>query len=280
MDAIAEKDLLLCLDNLEQLLDAAPFVGDLLARCPGLRLLVTSRSPLKLAGEREYPLPPLQADEALELFAARARAVAPDFAFGRARGDDPRDLRAARPAAARARAGRRPRAPALAAGTPLASRTGAPAAHRRRPRPPRAPADAPRRDRLELPAARRRTSNACSARFPSSSAASTSRRRSALSAQDELELLDPLSALIEHSLVRRREQERGAALLPARDDPRVRRRAAGGFGRGGRGAAAPRRVLPRLRGARIAAVRQRRAHRVALARGARARRTSAPRSAG
>ena len=177
VDAIAEKDLLLCLDNLEQLLDAAPFVGDLLARCPGLRLLVTSRSPLKLAGEREYPLQPLQADEALELFAARARAVAPDVAFAEHE-ETIREICE--------RLDRLPLALELAAGrVRLLSPPGLlsrleqalPLLTGGAPRPPRAPADAPRRDRLELPAARRRTSNACFVRFRSSSGASTSRRR-------------------------------------------------------------------------------------------------------
>jgi predicted ATPase/DNA-binding SARP family transcriptional activator len=73
------RELLLCLDNLEQLLDAAPFLGQLLSHCPQVRLLVTSRSPLRLAGEHEYPLEPLEAEEALVLFADRARAVSPGF---------------------------------------------------------------------------------------------------------------------------------------------------------------------------------------------------------
>jgi predicted ATPase/class 3 adenylate cyclase len=79
---LQERELLLCLDNFEQLLAAAPFVGDLLSRCPGLRLLVTSRSPLRLAAEQEYLLPPLEEDEAMLLFAHRARASVPDFSVG------------------------------------------------------------------------------------------------------------------------------------------------------------------------------------------------------
>jgi predicted ATPase len=77
--ALEGEELLLCLDNLEQLLEAAPFLGELLARSPGLRLLVTSRAPLRLAGEQEYPLPSLEAGEAAELFAGRALAVDPGF---------------------------------------------------------------------------------------------------------------------------------------------------------------------------------------------------------
>ena len=154
VDAVAEKELLLCLDNLEQLLDAAPFVGELLARCPGLRLLVTSRSPLKLAGEVRVPARAARDGRGARAVHGARRAVVARLLRGRARGGDPRDLRAPRPPAARTRARRRPRAPALAAGAPRPARAGAAAPHRRPARPARAPADAPRRDRLELPAAR------------------------------------------------------------------------------------------------------------------------------
>jgi len=60
---------------MEQLLEAGPFVADLLARCPRLRLLATSRAALHLAGEQEYALPPLDGDVAVQLFADRARSV-------------------------------------------------------------------------------------------------------------------------------------------------------------------------------------------------------------
>jgi len=83
--------MLLVLDNFEQLLPAAPFVGDLLAAAPRLWILATSRAPLRLAAEREYPVPPfdppdaglpfeaLVKTDALRLFAARALAVDPSF---------------------------------------------------------------------------------------------------------------------------------------------------------------------------------------------------------
>src|SRR5207302_2847555 len=54
------KNLLLLLDNFEHLLDAAVDVADLLAACPSLRILVTSRAPLLLRGEYVYPVPPLR----------------------------------------------------------------------------------------------------------------------------------------------------------------------------------------------------------------------------
>jgi predicted ATPase/DNA-binding SARP family transcriptional activator len=77
--AIGERRLLLCLDNLEQLLDAGPELARLLTACPNLRLLTTSREPLHLYGEHEYPLGPLTERDATDLFNARARAVRPDF---------------------------------------------------------------------------------------------------------------------------------------------------------------------------------------------------------
>ncbi len=69
------KDILLLLDNFEHLLDAAPAVGELLSRAGGLRVLATSRSPLRLTGEREYPLDPLPPSDSAALFVERARAV-------------------------------------------------------------------------------------------------------------------------------------------------------------------------------------------------------------
>ena len=84
---------LLLLDNFEQILGAAPLITDLLAACPRLKVLVTSRATLRLRGEQEIPVPPLELpdqarDEPLEpllrnpsvaLFVERARSVNPDF---------------------------------------------------------------------------------------------------------------------------------------------------------------------------------------------------------
>ena len=78
-DHIADKHLLLLLDNFEHLLDAAAGLAGPLAACPNLRLIVTSREPLHLSGEQEYPVPPLAHDEGVQLFSSRARAIKPDF---------------------------------------------------------------------------------------------------------------------------------------------------------------------------------------------------------
>lgn len=78
---IDEKRMLLLLDNLEQLLPgaAAPLAA-LVAACPNLRLLVTSRAPLRIDGEREYPVLPLEAADAVELFRERAFSAEPEAA--------------------------------------------------------------------------------------------------------------------------------------------------------------------------------------------------------
>jgi len=105
---LGRKRALLVLDNLEQVLDVGPIVADLLRAAPGLKVLATSRAPLRISGEQEFPVPglPVPPDprhlggyeqalladaaaldparlstyEAVRLFIARARAVRPDFA--------------------------------------------------------------------------------------------------------------------------------------------------------------------------------------------------------
>ena len=88
-----ERAFLLVLDNFEHVDAAAPLVGELLARAPRLSVLATSRSPLRVYGEREYPVPPLGLPdprhlpeleqftqfESVALFIERAVAVRPDF---------------------------------------------------------------------------------------------------------------------------------------------------------------------------------------------------------
>lgn len=91
---------LLVLDNFEQVLDAAPLVADLLTAVAPLRVLVTSRAPLRVRGEREYTVEPLALDAGVEvmppgdlagspavrLFVDRARDVQPDFLLTAANG--------------------------------------------------------------------------------------------------------------------------------------------------------------------------------------------------
>jgi len=79
---IGGREQLVVLDNFEQVQAAALDVGALLTATTGLRVLVTSRVPLRLSGEHEYPVPPLPIDDAVKLFADRARALDPGFAVG------------------------------------------------------------------------------------------------------------------------------------------------------------------------------------------------------
>jgi predicted ATPase/DNA-binding CsgD family transcriptional regulator len=78
---IADRQMLVVLDNCEHLLDAcAALVVEILGACPGLTLLATSREPIGVAGEATWQVPSLSlADEAIELFVDRARRVRPDF---------------------------------------------------------------------------------------------------------------------------------------------------------------------------------------------------------
>ncbi|HZQ34769.1 MAG TPA: AAA family ATPase, partial [Dehalococcoidia bacterium] len=91
---VREKRLLLLLDNFEHLLAAAEFAGELLQAGPAVTLLVTSRAPLRVNGEQEFPVAPLPVPEAesqaaavlaqspaVQLFVQRARAVRPDFSL-------------------------------------------------------------------------------------------------------------------------------------------------------------------------------------------------------
>jgi len=73
------KQILLVLDNFEHLLAAAPDVSRLLASAAQLKVVVTSRERLRLAGEHEYAVPPLPDDDAVTLFDVRARAAKPSF---------------------------------------------------------------------------------------------------------------------------------------------------------------------------------------------------------
>jgi predicted ATPase/class 3 adenylate cyclase len=90
---LANRRTLILFDNFEHVGPASALLGDLLGACPVLKALVTSREPLRIAAERQYPVPPLGLPEsssvksaleaaeyeAVMLFVERARAVRPDF---------------------------------------------------------------------------------------------------------------------------------------------------------------------------------------------------------
>ena len=95
---LQRQHLLLILDNVEQVVAAAPQITRLLGACPGLKALVTSRTALRVTGEHEFPVPPLNlldhaesfrlppleelaGNDAIALFVARAQAVLPSFAL-------------------------------------------------------------------------------------------------------------------------------------------------------------------------------------------------------
>jgi len=80
-DYLAGKRLLLVLDNVEQILGAAPDVSRWISVAGESKVLATGRTALRLSVEQEYPVPPLPGAAAIELFAERARAVRPDFAL-------------------------------------------------------------------------------------------------------------------------------------------------------------------------------------------------------
>jgi predicted ATPase/DNA-binding CsgD family transcriptional regulator len=76
---VADRQLLLVVDNFEQVVDAAPAFGEILAASPSMKAVVTSRMRLRIRGEQELPLGPLGREDAVALFLERARAVRPDF---------------------------------------------------------------------------------------------------------------------------------------------------------------------------------------------------------
>jgi predicted ATPase len=73
---IGNRKALLLLDNLEQIVTAAPEIARMVERCPELRIVTTSRTPLRIDAEREYPLAPLEIDSAVVLFLERAGTAA------------------------------------------------------------------------------------------------------------------------------------------------------------------------------------------------------------
>jgi predicted ATPase/class 3 adenylate cyclase len=79
---IADKRLLLVLDNFEHVIDAAPEISNLLAACPHLTVLVTSRERLQVTAEHEYAVPAMAPQDALALFSARAGALGVEVSGG------------------------------------------------------------------------------------------------------------------------------------------------------------------------------------------------------
>lgn len=78
---LGPRELLLCLDNFEHLLDGTTLIRELLSRCPRLRVLVTSRALLGMLGEQVVEVKPLEREPAIALFARQAAAVKPAFAL-------------------------------------------------------------------------------------------------------------------------------------------------------------------------------------------------------
>ncbi|MGW0773890.1 ATP-binding protein [Streptomyces sp. NPDC002835] len=80
LDELSDSGLLLVLDGFEHLVEeCAELVGDLLRHAPGVRVLAAGRRRLRLDGEQVFELDPMSEDDAVELFRARAAAVAPGF---------------------------------------------------------------------------------------------------------------------------------------------------------------------------------------------------------
>jgi predicted ATPase/class 3 adenylate cyclase len=93
VEFVRGKRMLLVLDNFEQILPAASLISELLASGPDLKVIASSRAPLRISGEQEFPVPPLELpdperlpslealaqSDAVKLFIERARAVKPDF---------------------------------------------------------------------------------------------------------------------------------------------------------------------------------------------------------
>jgi predicted ATPase/class 3 adenylate cyclase len=100
VDHLRHRSVLLVLDNFENVVDAASLVALVIDQCAGLRVLATSRIPLRLSGEQEVPVPPLalpdltadprslRASDAVELFVQRASSVDPAFTLSDANARD------------------------------------------------------------------------------------------------------------------------------------------------------------------------------------------------
>ncbi len=78
-DFISNRAILLILDNFEQVINGAHIIDNLLNSSPNLKVIVTSREPLRLRHEQIVPILPLKQNDALQLFVERARSLNPDF---------------------------------------------------------------------------------------------------------------------------------------------------------------------------------------------------------
>ena len=76
---VGDKHMLILFDSFERVVEGAGSIAELLADCPNLKVLVTSRERLRLTGEHEYAVPPFAHEEAVGFFSARARAAKHDF---------------------------------------------------------------------------------------------------------------------------------------------------------------------------------------------------------
>ena len=78
---LRERQAMLILDNMEHLMAMTPDVSALLSACPRLKVMITSRQPLRIRGEQEFPVAPLEIEAAMRLFLDRVRAVQPTLAI-------------------------------------------------------------------------------------------------------------------------------------------------------------------------------------------------------
>ena len=160
-DTVRAKQLLLVLDNFEQVLDAAPLITELLASCPQLKVVVTSREILHLRGEKVFPVPPLALPDrtrlpaleqlveyaAVALFVQRAQDVNPAFAVTDTNASAVAEICRRLDAGCRWRSSWRRRGSSSSPrGAARPAEQPAGAADRRRARPAAAPADAAQHD--------------------------------------------------------------------------------------------------------------------------------------
>ena len=284
---LRNRRVLIVFDNFEHVGAAAEVLAVLLGACQRLKMLVTSREPLRIAAERQYPVPPLGDSEAVLLFVrARPRRASGLRADGRDGADRRRDLRAPRRAAARhrARGGLDEGPPARFFASPARESVGAPC--RERARSPRATKHPAPGDRVELRPARTtrsaasipacrcswadspsrrpsaspvRASSTCWRASPRWSTAACSARPRKPAAKPRFSMLETIREFAREQLAQAGEEDRAA------QSPRARVRA---LRRGGRCRPAGRRSAPLVRAPGVGARQSpRRARLVARRRG-------------